>query len=341
MGGLVNITRSRLVVAVAAGVVGIGAAVALGVLFLGSAKAAVGPLPGEALLLPADAKFVGGIDVKRFTASPFYAKYASARAKGRPEAFKDLEEKTGLNPERDLERVVFAGTPAGRDSSGMVVALGRFDRAKLSRAVETLTKGVSSKAVQGVTVYLFNEGEKRAGALAFVDDRTLVMGSQATVEAAVLSVAQGGDSLKQNATIMALLEKIRPDATFWMVGDQSVLQNLPKNVPAGVAGQQVTLPGLRNLAAWGDLDPQIAIEVVGEADDEASAKNLADVVRGLVALAALQANQKPELKELAAAVSVANDASSVRVNARVPYELLDALQAQAQPHKRAAEEPAK
>lgn len=333
-------SRSRLVVAAATAVVGVGAAVALGVSLLGSAKAAVGPLPGEALLLPADASFVGGIDVKRFTESAFYAKYASPRARSRPETFRELEEKTGLNPERDLDQIVMAGTPAGRASSGMVVALGRFDRAKLSLAIEA-GKRASSKSVQGVTVYLFNENRGGAGALAFLDDRTLLLGSQAAVEQAIASAASGGKSLKQNEAIMRLLERVRPDATFWMVGDQSLLQNMPKELPAGPAGQQIALPGLRTLAVSGDLDPMIAVEISGEAVDEAAAKNLADVVRGFVALAALQANQKPELKELAAAISVTAEATSVRVNARVPYEVLDSLQAQAGEHRRPAENPAR
>ena len=209
----------------------------------------------------------------------------------------------------------------------MVVALGRFDRAKISSWIETEKKGVTSKSVQGLPVYLFSEGTRGAGALAFVDDRTLVMGSQAAVEAAISSQSQGGKTLKQNATIMSLLERVRPDATFWAVGDQSVLDNLPNSVPApGGSGQQITLPGLRNLTVSGDVDPMIAVEITGEANDETAAKNLADVVRGFLALAALQANQKPELKELASAVSVTTEAKQVRVNARLPYELLDALQ---------------
>ena len=126
---------------------------------------------------------------------------------------------------------------------------------------------------------------------------------------------------------MALLERVRPDATFWAVGDQSVLQNMPKSMPApGGQGGQITLPGLRNISVSGDMDPMIAVEITGEADDESAARNLADVVRGFVALAALQANQKPELKELASAVSVTTEARQVKVNARVPYELIDSLQ---------------
>ena len=88
----------------------------------------------------------------------------------------------------------------------------------------------------------------------------------------------------------------------------------------------------------GDFEPMVAIEITGEANDEAAAKNLADVVRGFVALAALQANQKPELKELASAVSVTTEAKQVRVNARVPYELLDSLHAPAERRRQGAED---
>lgn len=336
-------TRSRTVVSAAAAVVALGTVIALGAFFLGSAKAAVGPLPGEALLLPADAKFVGGIDVKRFVQSPFYVKYASPQAKGRPEAFRELEEKAGLNPERDIDQVVFAGTPPSGASreTGMVVAIGRFDRAKISRTIETEKKGVTSKTMQGVVVYLFGEGTRGSGALAFVDDRTLVMGSQAAVEAAVSSQGQGGKTLKQNAALMALLERVRPDATFWAVGDQSLFANMPQSVPGPGGSGQITLPGLRSLMVSGDVDPMVAVEITGEANDEAAAKNLADVVRGFLALASLQANQKPELKELASAISVTTDARQVHVNARVPYELLDSLQAPSQRRSQGAEDAAK
>ena len=76
----------------------------------------------------------------------------------------------------------------------------------------------------------------------------------------------------------------------------------------------------------GDLEPQVSVDLTGEAGDEAAAKNLADVVRGFVALASLQASQKPELKQLASAISVTTEASRVHVAARVPYEVIESLQ---------------
>jgi len=323
-------TRSRSVVLGSSFVVMVGVLVAVGAFYMSPARAAVGPMPAEGLVLPADTRFVVGLDVRRMVASELYTNNAG-RHPLRPDAFADLEARTGVNPERDVDHVVIAGGPSagtGPNTPGLVLVSGRFDRYKLSRALETSRKDVTWKDHQGTTVYLFREGRKGAEAAAFLDDDTLVFGGQAAVEATIGSRAGGKAPLRTNAVLMALLERVKPGSTFWMVGDQSLLSNLPKGVPGpgGSDGAGVQLPSLRNLMVTGDLDPQIALEVTAETADEVAAKNLADMVRGLLAFAALQGNQKPELKELASAVNITTEVNQVHLNARIPHELFLSLQ---------------
>jgi hypothetical protein len=317
-------TRSRLVFFSAMTVVVVGVAAGVGALWLSPARAAVGPLAGEALILPADAKFVMGFDVKRFAASPFYERFKTQRGM-QPEALAELEAKTGLNPARDLDQIVVAGT--GAKGTGVAVALGRFDLYKLGRAIETGGKGAGTN-YEGVTVYNFSEEAKQPMSLALVDESTLVFGQSEQVTQALASRTRGETPLKTNASLMARVETIRPGSTFWMVGDQSLLASLPTSIPApgGSGGGSLSLPALLGVTVTGDLDPQVSLAVTGEARDAAAAKNLADVVRGLVAMASLQAAQKPELQQLASAVSVATEENRVLVSARIPYETLDALQ---------------
>jgi hypothetical protein len=330
--------RSRLVVIAAASVVGLGLALALGALVLDPARASVGPLPAEGLVLPADSRFVMGIDVQRFVSSPFYKKFASQG--GRPQAFTELEQKTGFNPERDVDQVLIAGRPDRGNEGGLVIVRGRFDRYKLSQAIETSGRSVTSKKHEGNPLYLFNEGQKGATAVAFLghDDDLLAMGPQKAVEAAVTAHFQGATPLKQNTALTALLERVKPGSTFWMVGDQSLLSQMPSTVPApgGSGGAQLQLPALKALMVTGELDPVVTLDVTGDAADAASAGQLADIVRGFVALASLQAAQKPELAGLKNAVSVTTDQSSVRLSARLPYEVLEAMQ----PRKSAGVTPA-
>jgi hypothetical protein len=328
---------SRRVVFLSMVVVGLGAVGALGAFFLDPARAAVGPLPAEGLLLPADARFVVGLDVKRFTASPLYKKFA---AQARPDAFRDLEEKTGLNLERDVDQVLIAGRAAGGSVPGVAIVLGSFDTYKLGRAIETNPKApVGGRAFLGYTEYVFNEAGKEPGAVAFLDRQALVIGTEAAVEAALTAKAQGATPLRTNPSIMGLLERVKPGSTVWMVGDQSLLQNLPATIPApggGGSGNSIALPALKSLIITGDLDPMVALSITGDTPDEAAARNLGDIVRGFVALASLQANQRPEFKDLASAISVTTEASRVQVNARIPYAMLDAFQ----PKKAAVAPPA-
>jgi hypothetical protein len=321
-------TRSRMVVLVSMLVVGVGAVAAVGALYLDPARAAVGPLPAEALALPGDTRFVMGLDVKRFVASPFYARFAEKSGQARPDAFRELEEKLGLDPERDLDRVLIAGRDASAKGkqSGVVLVTGRFDRYKLGRAAEE-KPGVTTKNHQGTAMYLYNEDGKAATAVAFLDDETLALGAQAAVQAVIENRASGSGGLRANAPLMTLLETVKPGATFWMAGDQALLSRMPQVVPgAGGNGMGMQLPALRSIIVTGDLDPMLALQITGETADQAAAQNLADIVRGLVAMASLQAQQKPELKQLASAVSVTTEAHRVQVNARFPYALLDTLQ---------------
>jgi len=322
-------TRSRLVLFVAMTVVVVGVVAGLGALWMSPARAAVGPLAGEALILPKDVRFVMGFDVKRFTASPFYERFASQRGM-KPEALAELEEKTGLNPARDIDQIVIAGTGAGRKGSpGLAVAFGRFDLYKLGRTLEAGGKA-SGTSHEGVTVYSFADDEPRAVALAFLDEAALLFGAKDQVLAAISSRTRNETPLKTNTALMGLIERVRPGSTFWMVGDQSLLASLPTSVPAPGASADgaatLTLPALTGLTVTGDLDPQLSLAITGEARDALAAKNLADVVRGFVAMASLQAQQRPELGQLASAVSVATEENRVLVSARIPYEMLEALQ---------------
>jgi len=316
-------TRSRFVVLSSLAVVAAGVAAALGALVLEPARAAVGPLPPEGLALLPNARFVMGLDVQRFAASPFHKKFAERQ--GRPDAFKELEAKTGLNPERDVDQVFVAGG-ADRDRRGAALVLGRFDRARIARAIETEKKGVTWKNHSGTNVYLFDETSQSPGALAFLDDRTIVVGAQASVETVVAHHAEGP---APESALIELLGRVKPGSTFWMVGDQSLLAHLPKTVPgpgrAEGAAPAISLPALRSLIVTGDLEPQLSFSVTGDTADTAAAKNVADLVRGFVALASLQASQRPELAQLATAVSVTTEEARVHVNGRFPYELLDAL----------------
>jgi hypothetical protein len=323
-------TRSRLILVSSLAVVAAGVAVALGSRVMEPARAAVGPLPPDGLALLSDARFVMGLDVKRFVASPFHKRFRE----GRPDAFKEVEAKTGVDPERDVDHVFVAGGASG-DRRGVALVQGFFDRTRITRSIESQGKSVTWKTHHGTTVYLFGETSKSPGALAFLDDRSILLGSAPAVES-VLARRAEGSAEPASGLLVDLLERVRSGSTFWMVGDQSLLASLPQTLPGSGAGgpPAFSLPAVKSLVVTGDLDPQVSLSLTGDTADAASAKNVADIVRGFVALASLQASQRPELAQLASGVSVTTETNRIHVEARLPYELLETLHGSPKPSAR-------
>jgi hypothetical protein len=311
--------RGRRVVLLSLAVVAVGVMVALGALFLDPARAAVGPMPGVGMALPAQTRMVTGVDVRRLVASPFYQRY-SRQALGQMPVLRELEARTGLSPERDVDQVLLA---TQKDRGAAVIVLGRFDRKRVAQALQR-QRDVTTATHEGGPLYVFQSGPAASSA-AFLDDDVLVTGTRGAVEQTVTSFVKGKDGLRGNPELLALVQSVRPGTTFWTAGDQSLLSAMPSVLP-GPGGASLTLPGMKSLVVTGDLDPSVSFEAIAQAADEGAARQLGDVLRGLIALATLQASQKPELQQLASALTVTTEASRVRVNGRVTYELLDALQ---------------
>ncbi len=328
-------TRSRLVLFVSVLVVALGVVGGLGALWLDSARAAVGPLPGEGLVLPADTQYVMGFDVKRVVASPMWTRMAS-RPGMRLEGLKQLETWTGLDPARDIDQIVVAGRRgAGKTApQPLVIATGRFDLDKLAGTLGQ-AKQATKRQLEGTTLFTMTKqtesGQTESSALALLDAGALVFGPSAAVEGVVASRSRGETPLRQNTELIKLVESVKPGSTFWVVGGQSLLAGMPNRFPVpGMGGSGTSagmnLPPLQSLTLTGDFDPELSLALTSVAADEAAATKLADVMRGLVALMSLQAQQKPELAQLASAFSISTEMNRVLISARIPYELLELLQ---------------
>jgi hypothetical protein len=353
-------SRARTAVLSSSLIVVAGLAVALGVRLLDSARAAVGPLPPAALAFPAETRFLVGIDVQRVKASPLFRELAG-HAGDRPGPLAEWERQSGLSLERDVDQVVAGGVGADSEAKGegVVLVLGRFDAARIDEALRATRGRVDSRDYRGFRLYVFDKtpggaeagadtkaeggaaGGDRGpdaarpplarwtGAFGVVDAGSLVFGSVSAVEKTLDGRAGESEPLRSNAALMALLEQVAPDSSFWLAGDRSVLAGMRRAVPGGPAAGEpkgrAGIPGIESLVVSGNLDPDVAVSITGAAADPAAAGQLADMIRGFVALATLQAEARPELRDLASAVSVTTEANRVHLEARLPYALIEAL----------------
>lgn len=318
-----NRSRRLIIAAAAVSVVGIG--FSFSSRLVGTARAAVGPIPPEALALPSDSGVVMGFDVRALANSQFYAKFGGEGEPGRVEALAELERRTGLNPSRDIDSVVVAvAAPtaktegARRHDSGLVFVTGRFDQARLEASIPEANK-VSKERRDGVTIYREATG-KGNGEVAFLDAGILVAGDATGVEA-FLANRRSGRGIRDNAELVSMLERVEPGSTWWAVGGPSVLDRATSEM----GGPMANLPKVKDVVAYGHVDPEVGLTATAEATDDKAAAKIADVVRGFSAMLSLQSSQKPELAQIADSISVATEQDKVMIKATFTHELLDSL----------------
>jgi hypothetical protein len=262
------------------------------------------PLAAEALRLPRETALLTGLDVRRFVASRFYKKFGQPGATLRPTALDELQRLTGINAEADLDRLFVA---RGSQNELAILAIGRFDRPRLEAAWRARPQ--SSTPI----------------ALGFPSARTLVVGTPAWVER--VSAKAAGEPLGANATLTRLVSQVRGNPAFWMVGEGGALAQLNASGArsGGASGMPLGLPALKSIAMTGDFDELTTLVIEGEAENASAAQSLADTLRGFLALAALQAQRKPALADLPAALSTTVDGTRVRLTGRFTDALLEAL----------------
>jgi hypothetical protein len=337
-------TKTILVVIIAATAVGIGLVVCGGLGALWYYRfyrpPDVGPVPGQALVLPADTAAILGIDVNGMFASPAYKGLAAGNVPGlagtlSPEeaektkrelregiekALRETEARVGIRLDRDLDRVVVAASKVDAPQPDVaVLAFGRFDPAKMQKAIESAAKDggatITRRDVSGVGVQMIRTSGGPELALGMLDAGRLVAGTPAAVAEVVSAHAAGARPLQGNASLLSLARGVEPAAGFWVLLDQPLIARLQKQAPAAPG---VPLPRAVSLA--GRFDGGLTL--VAEMADAAAASALVATVQGGIDGLRAQAAQGPAeaaaAKAFLDAVQVRADASRVTLTAGAP-----------------------
>jgi hypothetical protein len=241
-----------------------------------------GRLPIEALALPADTRFVLDIDVGRIVASPLYEALGPQPGHAaRLQVMDDVRQRLGLDPERDVRRILVAGfAPPSTDTVALL--FGQFDGARLARGLTAPPSGATRADVGKSTVYRLQAGKRGPQSLALVSPTCILLGSTPIVEEMIAH--PGRRTLAENQALMSLVGRVEGETAFWLVGDGSLLAQL--DAKKGTSGIPLGLPPVRQLIATGVADPQPVLSLTADVGDPASARNVADMVRGFVSLLA-------------------------------------------------------
>ena len=130
----------------------------------------------------------------------------------------------------------------------------------------------------------------------------------------------GGESVVTNDELMTLVRSL-DKGNAWAVGRFDALRSNAK-IPERVAAQ---LPPITWFSISGHVDGGLRGVLRAETGDEEAASNLRDVVRGLLALAKLQAGSKPEFQAILQSLELGGTGKTVALSFEVPAKLFDLL----------------
>jgi hypothetical protein len=313
--------------------------------------------PDELSLVPAGAAVVAYANVQGVMSSEFRQRLNLLMDNEGKERH-EFQEHTGIDVERDIDAVIAAMSPgaAGGDGheNGFVALRGRFDTAKIEALVSS--KGGQLSEYKGARLLIapahtddqvdpVAESETPTDpasptverkvrrhfspVIALVNANLVIVGSDAAVKAAIdRNNGDGTASITSDGEFVRMLESVDQNSTVWAIGR-------PKVFGVGTGGGEIPsqvmqqLPEVKWFAASGHLNGGLRATLRAEGKDEEAGKNMREVVQGVLALARLQMDAKPELKPLLNSVQVEGTGSGVALHMTLPAEMLDVIVKQA------------
>jgi hypothetical protein len=264
-------------------------------------------LPEELVYVPADAAIVAYADVRGIMDSELRQRLKAVvpiPEKGQQEFFA----KTGIDIEHDIDYVVAAVTPgAAWDTSGLVVARGRFNDAKLESLAREHGAQVQEHRGKRLLVLEHFKGHEaqvpgasvnvapthNSGVLAFLQPGLVAIGNLPGIQRAI-DAQMNGQSITSNSEMMDLVKDIERTSNSWAVGRFDLIASRA-NLPEQVARQ---IPPIKWFAFASQINGGISGRVRVEALDDQSAENLRGIVNGVISLARLQGQNDPKLSTL-------------------------------------------
>jgi hypothetical protein len=308
--------------------------------------------PDELSLVPAGAAVVAYANVQGVMSSEFRQRLTALmdnEGKGRQE----FQEHTGIDVEHDIDAVIAAASPGitGAHENGFVALRGRFDIDKIEALVTSKGGQISEyKGARLLQAPAHADDEATAEpveptepttsddtvaprlhqrvspVIALVNANLVIVGADAAVKAAIdRSQGDGSASITSDVEFVRMLESVDQNSTVWAIGRPKVFQG-GAELPTQIMQQ---LPEVKWFAASGHLNGGLQATVRAEGKDEEAGKNMRDVVQGVIALARLQLDAKPELKPLLNSVQIEGTGNGVALHVTLPAEMLDVIVKQA------------
>jgi len=286
--------------------------------------------PGELAYIPSDARVVAYANVREIIDSELHQKLKTLHQSRSDDGLARFEAETGVDVTRDVDYVVAVmGGAAGTPNQGppLVLARGRFDEVRVEGLVRG--KGGTVEDYKGQRLFTYKEADNQEAvpvAMTFLEPGLIAMGADSAVRGTI-DVRTGAANATQNEELMRLVKDANDGGNAWVVARFDALASNGQ-VPSDMLAR---LPAINWVTITSHVNGGIRAAVRAETRDESAAKNLREVLQGMLALARLQTGQRAELTGIVNSIELGGEGKNVSLALSVPIEAIDLLAGLAAP----------
>jgi hypothetical protein len=292
-----------------------------------------------------DAQVMAGMNVTNSEISPL-GTFILAQVSGN-QGLRQLTSQTGFDPTKDVTEVLAASNGSTTSPSGLLLAKGTFDVAKIVAAV-----GASAGKTQQVSTYdgatlITGTAASDTHAIAFIGETIVIGGDVANVKAAL----DRKDAV--NSVSPALATQVQTLSTTedaWSVSLASLGSLIPAGAVSSTPGQGMggMVAGLaKNIlssSAGVKFGASVQFTATATATTPQDASALADVVKMVASLATMSAAGNKDaaaIAQFAQSIQVSATGATVNISASIPEAQVESLLSSATGPKANAVKPRK
>jgi len=228
-----------------------------------------------------------------------------------------FREETGIDLETDVESVIATLVPDVEEPSGLVLLNGQFDAQRLESLAREHGSRVEEYSGRRLFTRVVDDAEV---SMSLVESGVLAVGAPGMVRGAIdLSGDDVDDNVTANERLMGLMSQVGGGNTAWAVADFEGM-DATLYVPEELLSQ---VPPIAAMAVSGRVNGGLSASLTVETRNEQSGQDLHVVVQGLVALARLQIESRPNLRGLLDSVQLVQAGNSVTLSFDLLPEILD------------------
>ena len=248
-------------------------------------------------LMPAEASAILFADFDGLRQTPFVAKLYAWAPKPQADAdYAQFVNETGFDYERDLQRITIAVEKRGQDSTLFAILDGKFDRQKISAYALKDGSAVKTGAREIFSVPV--SGSAKKVSIAFLRNDRIAVTDDANLAVFLDAKKRPEDDVDWRARF----ERLAGSPVFAVVRqDAAVGTALAAQAPSGLRSPQLST--LLDQLQWITLagkpeNDRLRVVAEGECTAEATARQLVDLMNGVVILAQLGLNDAKARQQL-------------------------------------------